>query len=229
MEGLGQESAGAEGNPFDAGFEAAPAAAAEEAVIPAAAPPADADAGFDATFGAAEPAAPASAPGSAPASGGGAALDDGMFSSGGAAEEGAPVSNGGDAAAAVFAAPTFDDPRIAWDHKNQKVLTERAQSEVKAKSEVVSKAKAFLDKQAKERSTLLDKRKKTNRELEKTSNVAAGAVPSGDKPWDRVLSVIAFNREDAKGPHVAKDTFKELSRFKGVLLAAKAANVPVGV
>ena len=131
-----------------------------------------------------------------------------------------------------------------------------------------------------DRDTLLAKRKKTNRELEANSNVAAGAVPSGDKPWDRVLrcaggrgvggwvgwvgelmvcrgpqpfpssprpprshmtpsklppslpqspppSVITFNREDAKGPHVAKDTFKELSRFRAVLLAAKAANVPV--
>ena len=39
--------------------------------------------------------------------------------------------------------------------------------------------------------------------------------------------MITFNREDAKGPHVAKDTFKELSRFKQVLLAAKAANVPI--
>jgi hypothetical protein len=44
----------------------------------------------------------------------------------------------------------------------------------------------------------------------------------------RPPSVINFNREDqAKGQQVAKDTFKELSRFKGVLLAAKAANVPV--
>jgi hypothetical protein len=38
-----------------------------------------------------------------------------------------------------------------------------------------------------ERDALLSKRKATNRELERTSNVAAGAVPSGDKPWERVL------------------------------------------
>ncbi len=42
-----------------------------------------------------------------------------------------------------------------------------------------------------------------------------------------IPSVITFNREDAKGQHVTKDTFKEKSRFKAVLLAAKAANVPV--
>jgi hypothetical protein len=100
-----------------------------------------------------------------------------------------------------------------------------------AKKDVLAKAKAFLEKQAKvwraacstrlnpqlrgpcfncssthnpkhasshliqttsspdpqERDALLSKRKSTNRELEKTSNVAAGAVPSGDKPWERVL------------------------------------------
>lgn len=205
-------------NPFGAGFEAA---------APAAAP------SIDDAFGAPQAAA-AAAPidnglgdgGGAAGSGGGAPLDDSLF--GGAVEE----SNGADppaaeATPAAFAAPAFDDPRIQWDTKHQAVLAKRAADEAAAKKEVLAKAKAFLDKQAKERDALLSKRKTTNRDLEKTSNVAAGAVPSGDKPWDRVLSVITFNREDAKGQHVTKDTFKEKSRFKAVLLAAKAAGVPV--
>lgn len=201
MEGFEETPAATGANPFDAGFDA-----------PAEAVAAVAEAGaFDAP-------APAAA----------AALDDAMFGGGG---DDAPAasSNGGaaDPPAAVFAAPTFDDPRIEWDHKNQAVLAQRAQAETKAKQDVLAKAKAHLEKLNKERDALLAKRKATNRELERSSNVAAGAVPTGDKPWERVLSVITFNREDAKGPHVAKDTFKELSRFKGVLLAAKAANVPL--
>lgn len=163
---------------------------------------------------------------------------------------------------------------------------------------MLAKAKAFLEKQAKERGALLAKRKATHREVEAGADAAAGAVPSGAKPWERVLrcgraapgcwvllavggfallvallgcntnrptraqhmlstprarhktqqqtrlrspatqtitrqhkqhpnSVVTFNREDAKGQHVAKDPFKELSRFKAVLLAAKAADAPV--
>lgn len=197
MEGFDETAAAPDANPFDAGFDA----------------PAEAAAVVEESEFVAAPAAP---------------LDDSLFA-GGDGDAADANSNGGgaDPPPAVFAAPSFDDPRIEWDHKNEAVLAQRAQAETKAKQEIVSKAKAHLDKLTKERDALLSKRKATNRELERTSNVAAGAVPSGDKPWERVLSVITFNREDAKGQHVAKDTFKELSRFKTVLLSAKAANVPV--
>lgn len=222
MEGFGEAPAvdGGGSNPFDAGFDD-PAPVVAEAVIAEAFIPA---APLDNGLGAPSPAGGA-------VFGGGAELDNDLFgggdSGGGGATEVPGASNGGDEPAAVFTSPKFDDPRIEWDHKNLAALAQRAQAETKGKAEVLAKAKGFLDKQAKEREALLAKRKATNRELEKASDAAAGAVPSGAKPWERVLSVIAFNREDAKGPHVAKDTFKELSRFKAVLLAAKAADVPV--
>lgn len=214
MEGFEEQPADA-GNPFDAGFDAPAVTPAEPFGAPVAAVH--------------EPAAPIDN-GLGGGSAGGAPLDDSFFGGSGGGDESAPGSNGGAALPqATFAAPTFDDPRIEWAHKNEAVLAQRAKAEATAKAEVLSKAKAHLEKLAKERELLLSKRKATNRELERTSNVAAGAVPSGDKPWERVLSVITFNREDAKGPHVTKDTFKELSRFKSVLLASKAANVPVSV
>jgi len=56
-----------------------------------------------------------------------------------------PIQN----AQAAFAAPAFDDPRIQWDTKHQAVLAKRAADEAAAKKEVLAKAKAFLDKQAK--------------------------------------------------------------------------------
>lgn len=68
----------------------------------------------------------------------------------------------------------------------------------------------------------MSKRKATNREAERVANVAQDSVPKGNTPWDRVVSVVNFNAEG-----ISKDPFKELSRFKGCLLAAKKANVPV--
>lgn len=53
--------------------------------------------------------------------------------------------------------------------------------------------------------------------------VAEGAVPHGTGPWERVISVCNFNAEG-----LSKDPFKEMSRYKAVLLAAKAANISVG-
>ncbi|GBF91935.1 hypothetical protein Rsub_04659 [Raphidocelis subcapitata] len=216
MEGFNEEPADAGSSPFDAGFEEAPAAP------------------FGAVPLAAEPASGGSFGGGA-----GVPLDDSAFGGADELAAEAPVSNGGaqeEAPAAVFAAPTFDDPRIAAgggrqqqqrQQRQQRRQQQQQQQRVSSKKDVLAKAKAHLEKQAKEREALLSKRKSTNRELERSSNAAAGAVPTGEKPWERVLSVITFNREDAKGPHVAKDTFKELSRFKAVLLSAKAANVPI--
>jgi hypothetical protein len=48
-------------------------------------------------------------------------------------------------------------------------------------------------------------------------------VPHGTGPWERVISVCNFNAEG-----LSKDPFKEMSRYKAVLLAAKAANISVG-
>jgi hypothetical protein len=75
---------------------------------------------------------------------------------------------------------------------------------------------------AAERTAQLSKRKTNNREAEALAGVAAGAVPQGDKPWERVMSVVNFNSEGA-----SKDPFKELSRYKGVLLACKAKDIAV--
>jgi hypothetical protein len=75
---------------------------------------------------------------------------------------------------------------------------------------------------AAERTAQLTKRKTNNREAEAIAGVAAGAVPQGDKPWDRVLSVVNFNAEGT-----SKDPFKEMSRYKGVLLACKAKDIAV--
>jgi hypothetical protein len=83
-------------------------------------------------------------------------------------------------------------------------------------------AKAYLDKVAEARNLQLTKRKDTNREQEKLAGVADGAVPKGDKPWDRVISVVNFNAEG-----VSKDPFKEMSRYKTVLLACKSKDIPV--
>lgn len=54
----------------------------------------------------------------------------------------------------------------------------------------------------------LDQRRKANREAEAVSGVAEGAVPKGNTPWERVISVCNFNSEG-----LSKDPFKELSRY----------------
>jgi hypothetical protein len=48
-------------------------------------------------------------------------------------------------------------------------------------------------------------------------------VPKGNTPWERVISVCNFNSEA-----LSKDPFKEMSRFKQVLISAKTANISVG-
>lgn len=53
----------------------------------------------------------------------------------------------------------------------------------------------------------LEGRKRANREAEAAAGVAAGAVPQGSAPWERVISVCNFN-----GEALSKDPFKELSR-----------------
>jgi hypothetical protein len=55
-----------------------------------------------------------------------------------------------------------------------------------------------------------------------TAGVAEGAVPKGNTPWERVISVCNFNSEA-----LSKDPFKEMSRFKQVLIAAKTSNISV--
>ncbi|KIY99388.1 hypothetical protein MNEG_8570 [Monoraphidium neglectum] len=153
MEGFGDAPADGGSNPFDTGFDDTPAPSGLDA-FGGPAPPAAAplDNGF-AAFGAAPEAQPATAfaPAPAAASGGGAPpLDDDFFGGGGSGGGAPPPSNSnGGAAQAAFESPRFDDPRIEWNHKNQSLLAQRAQAEVKAKAEVVNKAKAFLDKQAK--------------------------------------------------------------------------------
>lgn len=56
----------------------------------------------------------------------------------------------------------------------------------------------------------LEQRRKANREAEAVSGVAEGAVPKGNTPWERVISVCNFNSEG-----LSKDPFKELSRCVG--------------
>lgn len=53
----------------------------------------------------------------------------------------------------------------------------------------------------------LEQRRKANRDAEAVSGVAEGAVPKGNTPWERVISVCNFNAEG-----LSKDPFKELSR-----------------
>lgn len=74
------------------------------------------------------------------------------------------------------------------------------------------------------RNAQLSKRKSTNRDAEKASGVAENAVPQGKTPWERAISVINFNME---GATTSKDPFKELSRYKGVLLTCKKMNMPI--
>lgn len=140
------------------------------------------------------------------------AADDDFFSS--------------EAAAAAPAAPAApmeaDDPRIAWAAQNRVTLQQRAQAEAAKKVEVLASAKEYLDKVNKARDVQLEQRRKANRDAEAVSGVAEGAVPKGNTPWERVISVCNFNSEG-----LSKDPFKELSRYKTVLLAAKAANISV--
>lgn len=127
------------------------------------------------------------------------------------------------AAPAAPAAPmAADDPRHAWSAENQVAIQARARAEASKKTEVLSKAKEYLEKVNKARDKQLDSRRKANREAEAVSGVAEGAVPKGNTPWERVISVCNFNAEG-----LSKDPFKELSRYKTVLLAAKAANISV--
>lgn len=57
------------------------------------------------------------------------------------------------------------------------------------------------------RDVQLQQRRKANRDAEAVSGVAEGAVPKGNTPWEKVISVCNFNSEG-----LSKDPFKELSR-----------------
>jgi hypothetical protein len=57
------------------------------------------------------------------------------------------------------------------------------------------------------REVQLAQRRKAHREAEAVSGVADGAVPKGNTPWERVISVCNFNAEA-----LSRDPFKELSR-----------------
>jgi hypothetical protein len=61
---------------------------------------------------------------------------------------------------------------------------------------------------AQARDVQLEQRRKANRDAEAVSGVAEGAVPKGNTPWERVISVCNFNAEG-----LSKDPFKELSRW----------------
>jgi hypothetical protein len=183
---------------------------------------------LDESFGQAQPAAPAeenpfgeeftaAVPDQqqAPLDNGNGAADEAFFSTAAAADL---------AAEAVGPARLdADDPRRAWEERNRAALREREQAEASKKVELLSTAKAYLDKVYQARDVQLSQRKKSNREAEAVSGVAEGAVPKGNTAWERVISVCNFNSEA-----LSKDPFKEMSRYKSVLLAAKAANISVG-
>ncbi|KAF8062690.1 hypothetical protein HT031_004019 [Scenedesmus sp. PABB004] len=143
---------------------------------------------------------------------GAAEADEGLFSSGAvpADDPPAPVLQAG-------------DPRIAWAASNAAALAAREASEAEKRVSTLAAAKEYLDKVYKVREVQLSQRKKSNREAEAVAGVAEGAVPKGSTPWERVISVCNFNSEA-----LSKDPFKEMSRYKAVLLAAKAANISVG-
>eukprot|EP00775_Hariotina_reticulata_P009345 gene9345-9508_t len=147
--------------------------------------------------------------------------DEDFFSS--AAPASASVGGSAGGAATLNTIMEADDPRVAWATQNRVVLQEREQAEAAKKVELLSAAKEHLDKVKKARDVQLGQRKKANREAEAVAGVAEGAVPKGNTPWERVISVCNFNSEA-----LSKDPFKELSRYKAVLLAAKAANISVG-
>lgn len=67
----------------------------------------------------------------------------------------------------------------------------------------------------------LESRRKVNREAEAVSGVAEGAVPKGNTPWERVISVCNFNAEG-----LSKDPFKELSRWAVWLGARPFCSAP---
>lgn len=149
----------------------------------------------------------------APLDNGNGAADESFFSS--AADQPAET--------VVAASLDADDPRRVWEERNRKVLQEREQAEANKKVELLSAAKEYLEKVYKARDVQLQQRKKSNRDAEAVSGVAEGAVPKGNTPWERVISVCNFNSEA-----LSKDPFKEMSRYKTVLLAAKQANISVG-
>jgi hypothetical protein len=66
----------------------------------------------------------------------------------------------------------------------------------------------------------LQQRRKANREAEAVSGVAEGAVPKGNTPWERVISVCNFNSEG-----LSKDPFKELSRCAAVTCHSSCVRV----
>ncbi|KAF6252350.1 hypothetical protein COO60DRAFT_538325 [Scenedesmus sp. NREL 46B-D3] len=160
--------------------------------------------GFTDDFVAAEPEQPA-----APLDNGNGSADADFFSSGPASAE-APQPP---AQAQVLEA---DDPRTAWAAQNHAALQQREQAEAAKKVELLSAAKEYLDKVYKARTVQLDQRKKSNRENEAVAGVAEGAVPKGNTPWERVISVCNFNSEA-----LSKDPFKEMSRLLQVVTAAE--------
>eukprot|EP00192_Tetraselmis_astigmatica_P010810 CAMPEP_0117656232 /NCGR_PEP_ID=MMETSP0804-20121206/4696_1 /TAXON_ID=1074897 /ORGANISM="Tetraselmis astigmatica, Strain CCMP880" /LENGTH=359 /DNA_ID=CAMNT_0005462623 /DNA_START=112 /DNA_END=1191 /DNA_ORIENTATION=+ len=93
------------------------------------------------------------------------------------------------------------------------------ESEMKAKASV--EAKEYLETLYKNRTNTTERRKKNNREEESLSH---SAVASGGTYWERIIEYIDFS-----GAANTKKTAVDMSRYKSVLFAAKAKNVPVNV
>jgi hypothetical protein len=153
-------------------------------------------------------------------------------SSGGGA--GAPLGQPASPPAPHHPEPTGEDPRLAVERASAQRVAAAQRDEAAKKAELLAAAKAYLSKQSAERKGVVDKRRAANRAAEASSNAAAEAVPRGDAPWQRVLSIVDFHTSAQEAGAAAagaaptrKDPFKDLARFKACLLDAKKNSIGV--
>mmetsp|Transcript_746 Transcript_746/g.1867 ORF Transcript_746/g.1867 Transcript_746/m.1867 type:complete len:224 (-) Transcript_746:131-802(-) len=118
-----------------------------------------------------------------------------------------------------FAMPAFqeeENPKVAEMREAMRLrLREVDEREAECKAEAAKAAKSFLETHAKSREEATQRRKKNNREEE---SLSGGQEPSGATYWERIVEYIDFSAP-TKGV--------DMSRYKNVLFAAKAKNVPV--
>ncbi|KAG2454985.1 hypothetical protein HYH02_000815 [Chlamydomonas schloesseri] len=116
---------------------------------------------------------------------------------------------------AAAPAPEAADPRVEWRKQNAETLKKKDATETAAKAKVKEAAATHLAKFYEVRTTTLTQRKANNRKSE--AHQKEVEVPASGTPWEKVNALVNMNTTHSK----------DVSRYKAVLIACKAKNVPI--
>jgi len=125
-------------------------------------------------------------------------------------------------AAAVMAPPEpeVENPKVTEMRETMRLRLKAVdEKESEGKKKNVDDATDYLETLYKNRDDATERRKKNNREEE---SLSGGQEARGGSYWERIIEYIDFNEAGSnKG--------LDMTRYKNVLFAAKAKNVPVAV